>query len=230
MRGTGWRTARSHRRSIQYRSRLPQSAEAKTQQRRIVSPEDSTMLEIATRASSDLQWGLLTSLYVGLDEPHVAQLEYATKCRVFGRYKEAESQLLDCLEKKWSSAAVMELVTMYDRMGLEHKRALWAREILDTAATDSQLIPESLQHLCKLHLAESEVMIQGRLRAALREARHFRDWQIQFAVSQYTDIMVGKSLKELQSAAYISVDRWRMLVSRCHQVMQKLFKLARAQD
>ncbi|MCJ1435224.1 hypothetical protein MMC27_004596 [Xylographa pallens] len=84
----------------------------------------------------------------------------------------------------------MELVYMYDRMGLEHKRALWAREILDTASTDSQVIPESLQYLCRLHLAESEVKTHGRLRAALLEARQFRYWQIQFAVFQYTDIMV----------------------------------------
>ncbi|MCJ1383658.1 hypothetical protein MMC17_006772 [Xylographa soralifera] len=126
-----------------------------------------------------------------MDKQQVAQLEFATKCRLFGRYEEAESQLLNCLERKWSSAVVMELVTMYDRMGLEHKRAQWAREILNTAATDSQVIPESLQHLCKLHIAESEFKTHGRLRAALLEARHFRDWQMQFAVSQYTDIMTA---------------------------------------
>ena len=123
-------------------------------------------------------WGTLTSLYEGLEEEQVGKLENAIQCRIFGRYEEAESIFAECLRVRWISIVAVERATMYDRMGLEHRRAETLREVLGSETITSTDLPKSLEYLCRLNIAESEFKTKGELLPALVEARHFRDWLI----------------------------------------------------
>jgi hypothetical protein len=149
------------------------------------------MSETVPQSSS--YWGYLSSAYVDLSSEQIFHLERAIRFQLLGLYRDAERafEVFEDAELRSTSIIVpIERATLYERIGLERKRADILASAVDTSKSSPATEGANLYDLACILRTNAEYFAYGYVKQGLVQARDLVRRLASRDVGKYNDIEV----------------------------------------